>query len=393
MLVVIALHFAAIPGYLSGFPIQSIQKLNASPGLALTVQVISSIVSLSCATLCLTLATILFLVRPSDRMAIYVSFYLMLYAVLMSGVIEAVAFYTDLSFSKIYLLQLIFFAVPTIILLCLFPNGRLVPGWTIWPAIGSILVVLLVLSRPAEDWLSFSTPFARMILFIILSILLCSMCAQVYRYRHVLTLTEKAQVKWVVAGLFAWFICMAASFIPWSQVQSLPPDQAYPWWFPLLNISWWLSLTIFPLVLTLSILRYKLFDIDIIIRRTLVYGALTLTLGLVYFGSVVLLQELFQAITGQGGSPIATVISTLAIAALFTPLRRRIQNDIDRRFYRRKYDASRTVDEFARRARDMVELDVLTGHLLDLVEKTLQPEHLSLWLKPDAGKISKQVHN
>jgi hypothetical protein len=143
-----------------------------------------------------------------------------------------------------------------------------------------------------------------------------------------------------------------------------------------------LGFLLMPLCFAIAILRYRLFDIDILINRTLVYGALTAALALVYFGSVVLLQTLFRLVTGEGQSQLVTVLSTLAIAALFTPLRRRIQAVIDHRFYRRRYDAVRTLAAFSTAARDEVDLNQLTGRLLEAVEETMQPAHVSVWLRP-----------
>jgi hypothetical protein len=141
-----------------------------------------------------------------------------------------------------------------------------------------------------------------------------------------------------------------------------------------------------PLSLTLSILRYRLYAIDVVINRTLVYGSLTVLLGLVYFGSVASLQYAFRALTGHEDFPqLIIVVSTLVIAALFDPLRRRIQALIDRSFYRRKYDARKTLDGFSARLRDETNLDSLNAELITVVKETMQPEHVSLWLRPDSA--------
>ena len=142
------------------------------------------------------------------------------------------------------------------------------------------------------------------------------------------------------------------------------------------------ALVSFPLSVGIAIVRYRLYEIDLIINRTLVYGPLTATLVALYFGVIVVLQRIFVAITGQQ-STLAVVASTLLIAALFTPLRRRIQSFIDRRFYRRKYDAAKTLQGFSMKLRSETDLEALTDDLVGVVRETMQPAHVSLWLRRD----------
>ena len=142
-----------------------------------------------------------------------------------------------------------------------------------------------------------------------------------------------------------------------------------------------------PVAIGIAILRYRLYDIDRIINRTLVYGSLTAMLALVYFGGVTVTQALFQTLTSQEQLPqLLVVASTLLIAALFTPLRRRLQSFIDRRFYRRKYDARKTLEAFSSKLRDETDLDALSEDLTSVVRETMQPAHVSLWLRPDPAQ-------
>jgi len=149
----------------------------------------------------------------------------------------------------------------------------------------------------------------------------------------------------------------------------------------------------FPISIGIAMVRYRLYDIDVIINRTLVYGALTATLALVYFGGVAATEATFRTLTGQEDQPqLATVISTLVIAALFNPLRRRIQSFTDRRFYRKKYDARKTLETFSATLRDETNLDALSDDLVGVVRETMQPAHVSLWLRPEMPSRDRQPH-
>ena len=259
--------------------------------------------------------------------------------------------------------------------LFIFPDGRFVPRWTRWVALGIAGIQLWRLIQPDL--------YEQVALVFALSLFLCIILSQVYRYRRVSSPSERQQTKWVVYGLAIGFTPLLVYLLVFLSNPGFGQPGALGMAFFLIgNLLWTFSLVSLYLSVTLAILRSHLWDIDVIVRKTLIYGALTATLALVFFGGVVLLQRLLGKLTGVEDSPIAIVISTLAIAALFTPLRNRIQRDIDRRFFRKKYDAQKTLEGFAASVRDEVELEDLTGRLLAVVEETMQPERVEIWLKP-----------
>jgi hypothetical protein len=219
----------------------------------------------------------------------------------------------------------------------------------------------------------------------ILALFSALFASQFYRYVWVSTPVQRQQTKWFVSGLAIAYI--AFIFYNFDILGLLFPSLRQPGLprlvYTLLGVLIsCLALLLPPLAVFVGILRYKLWEIDLIIRRSLIYGSLTFILGLVYLGSVVIMQTLFGGLAGQNLNEIATVISTLLIASLFNPLRRRIQDLIDRRFYRRRYDAERTLQEFAAAARAEVDLAQLTGRLVAITREALQPEIVSLWLAP-----------
>jgi hypothetical protein len=195
---------------------------------------------------------------------------------------------------------------------------------------------------------------------------------------------QREQIKWLAFAASILGLGFSSYIIPSVFVVEDPTGGAGPLWVNLLEDAVTLSFAGVPVAVGIAILRYRLYEIDTLINRTLVYGTLTATLIALYFGGIVLLQRLFVTLTGQQ-STLAVVASTLLIAALFNPLRRRIQGFVDRSFYRRKYDARKTLEAFNSRLREETDLDALGEDLVEVVRETLQPAHASLWLRPDVG--------
>jgi hypothetical protein len=198
---------------------------------------------------------------------------------------------------------------------------------------------------------------------------------------------EREQIKWLAFAASILGLGFASLVIP-GIVSPNDGGGANPLWENLLEDAVTLSFAGVPIAVGIAILRYRLYEIDLIINRALVYGSLTATLLALYFGVIVVLQRAFVLLTGQQ-STLAVVASTLLIAALFDPLRRRIQSYIDRRFYRRKYDARKTLEGFSIKLRDETDLQTLNNDLVSVVQETMQPAHVSLWLRTDTASKGK----
>ena len=202
---------------------------------------------------------------------------------------------------------------------------------------------------------------------------------------------EREQIKWLAFAALILGLGSPSFVIP-TIILSNNTGGGDPLWQNLLEDAVLLSVAGIPVAIGFAVLKYRLYDIDVVINRTLVYGALTATLVALYFGGVAATQAIFRALTGQQQQPqIAVVISTLVIAALFHPLRRRIQAFIDRRFYRSKYDAAKTLEDFSAKLRDETDLDALSNDLVGVVRETMQPAHVSLWLRPDTAPKGEQA--
>jgi hypothetical protein len=263
-----------------------------------------------------------------------------------------------------------------------FPDGRFVPRWTRW--LIPVWIGLNLLPDAAGAFARFPIP-----LIVPLSLVIIAIGSQVYRYFWRSNNTQRLQTKWVVFALVGTML--ATGWMGPLNLRPMPGSQ--PLGTTLILELGRLSALILVFVFVsiaigVAILRYRLWDIDVIIRRTLIYSALSAVLALAYVGSVLVLGSVFRALTGQGQNSLVVVLSTLAIAALFGPLRSRVQHVIDRRFFRQKYDAARTLAGFAASARDETDLERLNAQLVGVVDKTMQPESVGLWLRPPAASVN-----
>jgi hypothetical protein len=308
-------------------------------------------------------AALIFWHKSDDWMALLIALMLVLIAPLGTLLNEIVNLVGSIPVLRMLLAVSIYLAFASFLLFCfLFPNGRFVPRWSFWLVAGYLLwfagyllfgIWVDVVNWDDQVWYSF--------LGAVISVIISIVAAQIHRYNTVSSPLERQQTKWIIVGtsiaICGWPLTVFANVFN-------PP----------------LILLLIPLSIGIAVLRYRLYDIDVLINRTLIYGTLTGILILVYFGLVFALQFLLRGFIGQTND-VVIVVSTLAIATLFQPFRRRIQTIIDRRFYRRKYDAARTIEAFSTTLRGEIDLNTMSEQLVAVVQETMQPAHVSLWLQ------------
>ncbi len=352
------------------FSLTQVRALNAAGISIQAFTLVSAALAVVSLLIAAVIALILFWRRSNEWMVLVVAYFLVIYPVTIVGNISDAA--SSASFSALDLV-LNLLTLPSIVIFyaifLLFPSGRFVPrwswlvllAWTIWHVVilfQSDSALILILGYPV--------------------FYLTAVFSQVYRYRSVSTSIQRQQTKWVVVGFVT---SLAANQVFWIISPIDPLNETL--FGPIAYLVYQASLLLVPITFFIAVQRYRLYDIDRIINRTLVYGSLTAILALIYFGSIITAQAVAHSFTGQSDEPtIVLVASTLLIAALFQPLRRRIQIFIDRRFYRSKYDSTQTVATFSATLRDEVDTVQVSEHLMAVVQETMQPTHVSLWLRP-----------
>jgi hypothetical protein len=382
----------SLKGYLVWFRGES--PFTPGPDPINGLNVLSGILSLIAAITCLILSLLLFLQKRHEPMALFVSFYVMVYGIVLAGPLEHLnQVIPGITYFAMNIAQPIFLAMPTVWVIILLPDGRAVPTWTRWLFPLSLASLIFFFSSDIDSFSKLNTLPVQLVAAYMLVLYGLAFGAQVYRYRRISTPAQQLQTKWLLFGFIVWMVLMILQSIPYILLQNLPPDAPRPAWASASALLWWLTVATIPIALSISTLRYRLYEIDLIINRALLYSALTAILAGLYAASISLFQKVFIALTGAK-SDAAIVITTLILATTFTPIKTRLQTIIDRR-YRDVHEPLRQLEEFSRQIDGGIWVVDRKLILERLLEQTMTAfgaiNGLVTWVE-DSGEPSQIVH-
>ncbi len=374
----VGLFIVAIPGYASEITEYVRASRNTvAPVWDIVLYVSGSVASIASALLSLALAVILVWRKPNERMAAFVACYLLLFGAVLGGPLErTVVLWSQWELQASAIAKPILFATPTVALFALFPSGRFVPPWTRWLTLSSILLIAAIFYLPPYWWPDVGNPIAGLTAITWAVILLAALYAQVYRYRRVSNSTERQQTKWVVFGFFLWILLVTLVSGPYAISYGSSPFSPHAWWAPVVRAAWFLSSTILPISLTIAVMRYRLFDIDLLINRTLVYLTLTAIVAGIYVLVVGYLGVLFQT----GNNLAISLIATGLVAVVFQPLRQRLQRGVNRLMYGERDDPYVVLSRLGQQLEATLASDSILPTIVEVITQTLKLPYAAIRL-------------
>jgi signal transduction histidine kinase len=372
----VGLFLTSLPGYLLFYQ----QGMHNQPGGDI-YHALSAMFSIVAFLVSLSLATLIFRRKWAERMAPFISFYLLIYGMVMAGPLEMWSLYWLDSPQLAVNLQAIVITTPTIALMALFPNGTFVPAWSRWLVVFSLSWIMFAILFPFSELYSSTAPVLGLFGFFILSIFAPGLYAQVHRYRRVSSPEERQQTKWVVLGLVLWASYIMISTGPYLYLETLPAGAPRPWWALFTSLGWWMSLNILPISLTVAILRYRLWAVDIFINRAMVYFALTASVVAIYALVVGGLGLLFHSQVNG----LVALTATGLVAVLFQPLRERLQRGVNRILYGQRDEPFAVLTQLGKNIESTLIPDKVLPTLTETISRTLKLPYVAIAIKQGDG--------
>jgi signal transduction histidine kinase len=377
-IVAIGILIVSLPGYVRYISNMQFNTVDASPIFVKAMRFASMLTSIGAACLSIILSAILIRRKRNEVMAVFASFFLLGHGIIMAGPLEALnAFEPGEYTSAVFAIQSALFMTPTMIFFCLFPNGRFIPHWMRYVALASLAYIPIGLYLSPANLFNIKTPLTALAGFGYFIFIIIGVYAQIFRYRHISTLQERQQTKWFIFGMLVWLAFSIFISIPYLILQNLPVGAPQPWWSPLSQLGWFISLMLLPLSFTIAIMRYRLWDIDLLISRTLVYGALTA----IILGLYILLVGGFSQLFQSSGSLFVSLLATGLIAVLVQPLRERLQRAVNRLIYGEREEPISILTKLGERLEVTVAPEAILPTIVESISQALRLPYVAVLLK------------